>query len=85
MAQSHHVSSEFVSHWWGEHPVAAGVINYHFFLSMVPISLHQKLKAEVDILHKLLNERQTDNFKLLHRLKSLEDPGVRHKTPLYDS
>ena len=79
LAQSRRVSSEFVSHRWRKHPVVAGVINYHLFRFMAPLLLYQKLKAEVDLLHNLLNERQTDNSKLLHRLKSLEDSRAKYK------
>ena len=57
LAQSYRVSSEFVAHRWREHPAVAGVINYHLFLFIVPLSLHHKLKAEMDAIHKLLNAR----------------------------
>ena len=45
LAQSHRVSAEFVAHRLREHPAVAGVINYHLFRFIVPLSLHHKLKA----------------------------------------
>ena len=52
MAQSYRISSEFMSHRWREHPVVTGVINYHLFCFMVPLTLHNKLKAEIVSLGK---------------------------------
>ena len=49
-----------MSHRWREHPAAAGVTNYHIFRFMVPLTLHNKLKAEVLILQKDLKERQEE-------------------------
>ena len=65
--------------------MVAGVINYHLFRFMVPLSLHHKLKAEMDAMHKLLNERHIDHCKLLNRLKSLEDSRTKHKKSTHDS
>ena len=62
LAQSHRVSSEFVFLRRREHPAVDGVINYHLFRFMVPLSLHHKLKAHVENLQKMLNERQTDCY-----------------------
>ena len=61
-----------MSHRWREHPAAVGVINYHIFRFMVPLTLHNKLKAKVLILHKDLKERQEELSKLTCRLKILE-------------
>ena len=72
MAQSHRISSEFMSHRWREHPAVAGVINYHLFRFMVPLTLHNKLKGEVGSLTKDLKERQAELSKLATRLKILE-------------
>ena len=63
---------EFMSHRWREHPAVAGVINYHLFRFMVPLTLHNKLKAEVGSLTKDLKERQAELSKLATRLKILE-------------
>ena len=57
LAHSHRVSSEFVCHRWREHMAVAGVINYHLFRFMVPLSLLHKFKTEADLLYKQLNER----------------------------
>ena len=62
-----------MSHRWREHPAVAGVINYHLFRFMVPLTLHNKLKAKVLSLHKDLNKRQGELSKLASRLKILEN------------
>ena len=85
LAQSHRVSAEFVAHRWREHPAVAGVINYHLFRFMVPLSLHHKLKAELDSMNKLLEMRHIDQCKLMNRLKSLEDSRSKHKKSTQDS
>ena len=85
LAQSHRVSAEFVAHRWREHPAVAGVINYHLFRFIVPLSLHHKLKAEIDTMHKLLNEWHIDQYKLFNRLKSLEDSRTKHKKSTHGS
>ena len=85
LGQSRRVSAEFVAHRWQEHPAVAGVINYHLFRFMVPLSLHHKLKAEMDAMHKLLNERQIEHCRLLNRLKSLEDSRTKNKKSTHES
>ena len=72
MAQSHRISSEFMSRRWREYPAVAGVINYHLFRFIVPLTLHNKLKAEISLLNKDLKERQAELSKLATRLKILE-------------
>ena len=57
LAQSHRISSKFVSRRLREHSVVAGVINRHLFQFVVPLSLRHKLKVEMDSLYKMLNER----------------------------
>ena len=49
MIQSHRITQDFISHRWREHPSIDGVINYHLFRFMVPLSTHNKLKEEVAI------------------------------------
>ena len=56
MVQSHRISYEFMSHRWREHLAVAGVINYPLFRFMVPLTLHNKLKAEVSSLNKDLKK-----------------------------
>ena len=73
MAQSYHISSEFMSHCWREHPAVAGVINYHLFRFIVPLTFDNKLKANVLSLLKDLNKRQGELSKLASRLKILEN------------
>ena len=85
LAQSHRVSVEFVAHRWREHPAVAGVINYHLIRLMVLLSLHHKLKAELDAMNKLLDLRHIDHCKLMNRLKSLEDSRTKNKKSSHDS
>ena len=72
MTQSNRISSELISHRRCEYPVVVGVINCHLFQFMVPLMLHNKLKAEVTSFHKDLKYRQGELSKLVSRLKILE-------------
>ena len=47
MAQSHCIFSEFMSHRLSEYPAVEGVINYYLISFMVPLTLQNKLKAEI--------------------------------------
>ena len=73
MAQSHHVCGEFMSAQWRSHSSIAGIINYHVFKFMVPLSAHTLLKEELVAVRKLDRERQTELSKLQSRLLKLEN------------
>ena len=72
MVQSHRITQDFISHRWREHPSIAGVINYHLFRFMVPLSTYNKLKEEVVVLKKNEVNRQSELSKLVARVKTLE-------------
>jgi len=72
MVQSHRITQDFISHRWREHPSIAGVINYHLFRFMVPLSTYNKLKEEVAVLKKNEVNRQSELSKLVARVKTLE-------------
>ena len=72
IAQSHRVSRVFVLHRWREHPVVAGVINFHLFRFMVPLAAHKQLQQELESIKKLDKERQAEISKNSTRLKQLE-------------
>ena len=58
MYQSHRIYSDFTSHRWHEHSAVTGVINYHLFRFIVPLTLHNKLKSEITSLQMNVKDRQ---------------------------
>ena len=73
MAQAHRVSQEFMSCQWRSHFSIAGIINYHVFKFMVPLSAHNLLKEELSAVKKLERERQVELAKLASRVLKLEN------------
>ena len=72
LAQSQRVSADFLAHRWREYPSITGVINYHLFRFMVPLSVFEKEKQYVVTLTKLVRDQQGDITKLTNRIKALE-------------
>ena len=73
MAQSHRVCGECMSAQWRSHSSIAGIINYHVFKFMVPLSAHNILKEELVAVKKSDKDRQTELSKLQTRLLKLEN------------
>ena len=71
MLQARRITQDFISHRWKEHPSISGVINYHLFRFMVPLSTHNKLKEEVDVLKRADISRKSEISKLMTRMKTL--------------
>ena len=72
MAQTHRVSQEFMAAQWRSHSSIAGIINYHVFKFMVPLSAHVALKEEIAVLKNKDKERHAEWSKLTNRLVKLE-------------
>ena len=51
MVQNHCIAQDFISHRWREHPLIAGVTDYHLFHFMVLLGTHNKLKEAVATLN----------------------------------
>ena len=73
MAQSHRVCGGFMSAQWRSHTSIAGIINYHVFKFMVPLSAYNLLKKQLVAVKKSDKERQTELSKLQTRLLKLEN------------
>ena len=72
MAQTYRVSQEFMVSQWRSRSSIAGIINYHIFKFMVPLSAHSALKEEISVLKNKDKERHTEWSKLTTRLVKLE-------------
>ena len=72
LTQSHRVCHEFMSVQWRSHSSITGIINYHVFKSMVPLSAHLVLKEELASLREKYNDRQIELSKMLSRVVKLE-------------
>jgi len=72
LVQSHQVSADVVAHSWREHPSITGMINYHLFRFMVPLSAFEIEKASIMNLTKLVRDQQGGITKLTNRIKALE-------------
>ena len=57
--------------WWS-HSSIAGIIKYHVFKFIVPLSAHLVLKDEIASLSKTDKDRQVVLSKLVTRLVKLE-------------
>ena len=73
MAQAHRVSNDFMAAQWRYHASIAGIINYHVFQFMVPLSAHTLLKEKIFSLRKLDKDRQMELSKLMTRLLKMEN------------
>ena len=62
----------FISVQWRSHSSIAGIVNYHVFKFMVPLSAHLVLKEEIASLRKTGKDRQVELSKLVTRLVKLE-------------
>ena len=68
MAQAHRVPAEFIQHQWREYPSITGVINYHLFRFMVPLSAHKKLQDEMVALKKIVAATQSEVSKISSKM-----------------
>ena len=57
---------------WRSHSSIVGIINYHVFKFMVPLSAHVALKEEIVALENKDKERYAEWSKLTNRLVKLE-------------
>ena len=72
MAQTHRVSQDFMASQWRSHSSIAGIINYHAFKFMVPLSAHSALKEELAVFLNKDKKRLAERSKLTTRLVKLE-------------
>ena len=72
MVQTHRVLQEFMASQLRSHSSIAGIINYHVFKIMVPLSAHSALKEEIVVLKNKDKERYTEWSNLTTRLVKLE-------------
>ena len=71
IAQTRRVSNEFISLQWCSHSSIAGIINYHVFKFMVPLSSHFLLKKEIVSLRKADKDRQSRVVKTNHEVSEV--------------
>ena len=72
VGQTHRVSQEFTASQWRSHSSIAGIINYHLFKFMIPLSVHSALKEEIAIFKNKDKERHAEWSNLTTRLVKLE-------------
>ena len=72
MAHTHRVPHECMFLQWRSHSSIAGIINYHVFKFMVPLSDHSVLKEELAALRNKDKERHAEWSKLTTRIVNLE-------------
>ena len=72
MVQTHRVLQEFMASQLRSHSSIAGIINYHVFKIMVPLSAHSALKEEIAVFKNKDKETHAEWSKLTTRLVKLD-------------